>query len=185
MKRIYLSILVILGTVALTVGAAYAYFTSNAVSLTGITLASATPSLQIWDGDSWEAAAPGVSETNMYPGWVGPERDFYVKNTTPGTGNVPFDKLIPTLVTAGGADWDALKGVVKARFYDVVDGVYSGWYTLEEWRNNSSLSVLGSTDINSNEQRNLRIQYAMDSGAGDDAKGRIVGIQWNFVARTP
>jgi len=185
MKRIYLSILVILGTVALTVGAAYAYFTSNAVSLTGVTLASATPSLQIWDGDSWETLATGTSESNMYPGWEGVERDFYVKNNTPGTGNVPFDKLIPTLVTAGGADWEALKGVVKARFYDVADDVHSGWYTLEEWKNNSSLSVLGSTDINSNEQRNLRIQYAMNSVAGDNAKGKLVGIQWTFVARTP
>jgi len=64
MKRIYLSILVILGTVALTVGAAYAYFTSNAVSLTGVTLASATPLLRIGpDGSNWDNSITGNSES--------------------------------------------------------------------------------------------------------------------------
>jgi hypothetical protein len=183
MKRIYLSILVILGTVALTVGAAYAYFTSNAVSLTGITLASATPQLWIGsDGTHWFSSITGASEDHMYPGWEGPERTFWLENTT--GGGVPFAKVIPTIVSADG-NWNELKDVVEVRFGETGRSWTTGWATLAAWNANTKWSILGS-NLNDETNRQISLQYRMVSGAGDSAKGKtITNLRWDFVARTP
>jgi len=171
--------------VSLTVGAAYAYFTSNAVSLTGITLASATPVLWIGpNGSNWYTSITGASEANMYPSWEGAERTFWLRNDT--GGGVPFAKVIPTIVSAGG-HWDELKNVVEVQFGETTTGAgwTTGWGTLAYWNANAETSFLGSV-LNDATNRQISMQYRMVGGADDSAKGKTISdLRWDFVARTP
>lgn len=182
MKKILLSILTIAVVVSLTVGAAYAYFTSSAASLTGITLASATPALQISVGSGWVTAAVGTSEYYMYPGWEGVERTFWLRNST--GGGVPFAKVIPTISTHSG-NWDKLKYEVEIEFAETGAGWGNNWHTLNYWSTNTSVNILGF-DLGDGVQRQISMHYRMKPSAGDSAKGMaITGLQWDFVARTP
>ena len=80
--RLLVKIASIAGAVALLAGATFAYFTSNAVTIENVTLASATPSLQIFDSGGWGQVGNNlnIGESNMYPGDVGAEHKFYLRN---------------------------------------------------------------------------------------------------------
>jgi hypothetical protein len=87
--KLWLSLGTIFVTLALVTGVAYAYFTSNAAVMNGVTLASATPMLTIsTDGNSYSPdPILGDSESYLYPGWLGAERKFFLKMKR---GGVPF-----------------------------------------------------------------------------------------------
>lgn len=171
----------ILAGVALLSGATFAYFTSNAVTITGVSVTSATPSLKVYDGANYvDSADLGISESNMYPGWVGSEHTFYLKNETGGT--VPFGSIIANLPTASGS-WGDLKDVVKMRFGETGTGWSTSYYTLNQW-NSGSENVLLS-NLPAGTERLFSVQFAMDSSAGDTAKNKNIVLNLGFVGRTP
>jgi hypothetical protein len=174
-----------LGTVVaaliLTAGVVYAYFTSNAVKVNNITLASATPVLKIWDGTSYTTeTVTGNSASNLYPGWVSSEESFSLKNES--GGGVPLAQVIP-VVTSGSGDWESLKEVIEARFAEM--GTWGEWQSLVDWNTNENLGIL-TTNLVDGGYRSFSLQYRMSTAAGDGAKGKtLTDLQWDFVGRTP
>jgi hypothetical protein len=179
--KIPLGLGTIIAALVLVTGVIYAYFTSNAVKVSGVTLASATPVLKIWNGSSYTTEAiAGNSASNLYPGWVSSEESFSLKNESGGA--VPFAQVIPT-VTSESGDWESLKEVIEARFAE--EGIWGDWQTLAAWNTNSEVGILASA-LADGSSRTFSLQYRMSVAAGDSAKGKtLFGLQWDFVGRTP
>jgi hypothetical protein len=182
-NRLWLSLGTIFATLALVSGVAYAYFTSNAAVMNGVTLASATPLLTIsTDGEDYSVdPITGDSESYLYPGWIGAERKFFLKNES--GGGVPFSQVIP-VVSAGG-DWDDLKDSIQVRFGETGSTWTTGWTSLADWDANTTIGIL-STNLIDGTSRQISLQYQLPNTVGDEAKGKTIsGLQWDLVARTP
>lgn len=176
----------IAAAVSLLVGGAYAAFTSNSVTITGVVLSSATPTLQVQRADNaWvttaNGAALGIKEQNMYPGFVGAEHTFWLRNTS--AASVPFGKIMVNL-PSGTGDWEAIKNVVLMQFGETGASWTSGWATLDWWNNNSA-NILGLQLPGGNAQRQFSVQFQMLSSADDSAKGKSETIVLGFVGMTP
>lgn len=185
-KNILVKLTSIAAATSLLVGVAFAAFTSSQVTITGVSIASATPALEVYTTTSgWQVSTAdlGVTETNMYPGWTGGDHSFYLRNKT--GGGVPFDRVIANLPSAS-PDWAALKDVVQMQFRDVSDSVDSSWYTLAEW-NAGSANILGSSDLADGDagQREFLVRFKMLPSAGDGARGKNLSLTLGFIGWTP
>ena len=182
-KSILVKLASIAAAVSLLVGGAYAAFTSNSVTITGVVLSSATPALEVYTGSGWSTIANGntlgIKESNMYPGFVGAEHKFYLRNTS--DASVPFGQIVANLPSAQSGNWDALKDVVQMRFGETGTG-WSTWYTLNQW-NSGSANILKSNLLGGT-QRQFSVQFQMPS-AGDGAKGKTLDFTLGFVGMTP
>lgn len=182
-KNILVKLAGIAAAVSLLVGGAYAAFTSNQVTITGVDVRSATPSLKVLSGGVWvDSASLGITETNMYPGWTGNPHTFKLGNLT--GGGVPFGQVIASVVAGATGSWTELKDVVKMEFKDVTSGSTVGPQTLQWWYTNS-YNMLGSTLFADNTGRDFEVKFSMDSSASDDAKGKILQFTLGFVGMTP
>lgn len=190
MKRIYLSLLIIFATVISVMGLAYAYFTSNAVTMTGITLATGTPSIEISaSGVNYFQTITGFTEDNMYPGWMGTGHQFFLRNTSNG---MTIKTVIPTISVAGtpSENWAIFKGLVQAQFTRTEGNtVFStGWKTLDYWQTNADAITLPLPDTGMSSNGTLfSLQFQFPTGGNDvSAQGKqIDGMAWSFVGRTP
>lgn len=184
-KQIVVKLASITAAVALLAGATFAAFTSNSATLTNVNLASANPQLQIWDGDSWETTANlGISETNMYPGWEGSVRTFYLKNAT--GGSVPFGSIFAALVSGAIGNWNELKDVVELRFGETGTDWSTDWYNLQQWYDGTAgPDSLLLSPLNDGEQRLFSLQFGMSPDAGDAAKDKNLTFTLSFVGETP
>lgn len=175
----------IAAAVSLLVGGAYAAFTSNSVTISGVVLSSATPTLEVYTGSTWtttaDGAALGIKEQNMYPGFMGVEHTFYLRNTS--DASVPFGQIVANL-PSGSGDWDAIKDVVQMKFGETGTGWSTPWYTLNEW-NSGSANILLSDLPGGNTQRQFSVQFQMLSSADDSAKGKSETFTLGFVGMTP
>jgi len=185
-KNILVKLASIAAAASLLVGGAYAAFNSSQVTITGVSVTSATPSLKVWNGSSWQdtanAANLDISETNMYPGWVGKWHTFSLYNQTGGA--VPFAKVIANVVGATGGNWDALKDVVKMEFRDNTSSYDSGPQTLSWWYTHQ-WNILGGTQFADATQRDFQVRFSMDPTTDDKAKGQNVVVTIGLVAQTP
>lgn len=182
--KLWLSLGTIFVTLALVTGVAYAYFTSNAAVMNGVTLASATPLLTISaDGDTYSTdPIVGDSESYLYPGWIGVERKFFLKNES--GGDVPLAQVIPIVASAGG-DWEALKDAIEVRFGETGSAWTTEWKTLADWNNNTTVGIL-MTNLTDGTSRQISLQYQLPESVGNEAKGKTISdLQWDLVARTP
>jgi hypothetical protein len=185
-KNILVKLASIAAAVSLLVGGAYAAFTSNSTTITGIVLSSATPALEIYTGSAWGATTVdgntlGIKESNMYPGFIGVEHTFYLRNIS--DASVPFGQIVANL-PSGVGDWDAIKDVVQMRFGETGTGWSSDWHTLSDW-NSGSYNILLSQLPGGNTQRQFSVQFQMDSNADDSAKGKSETFTLGFVGQTP
>jgi len=184
-KNILVKLVSIAAAVSLLVGGAYAAFTSNQTTITGVVLSSATPTLEVrasngsWH-DSVSGANLGIKESNMYPGFVGAEHKFYLRNTS--DASVPFGKIIANL-PSGTGDWNEIKDVVQMRFGETGTGWSTPWYTLEQWYTGSDNILL--SELPGNTQRRFSVQFKMLSTADDSARGKTETIVLGFVGQTP
>jgi len=183
-KSILVKLAGIAAAVSLLVGGAYAAFTSNSVTITGVVLSSATPTLEVYDGSAWgnitaNGTTLGITESNMIPGFIGVEHTFYLRNTS--DASVPFGQIVANLPSAG-PDWDALKGVVQMRFGETGTGWSTPWYTLSQWNSGSANILLSS--LPGTTQRRFSVQFQMPS-ADDGAKGKTLTLTLGFVGMTP
>ncbi|PIU03890.1 hypothetical protein COT44_01235 [Candidatus Shapirobacteria bacterium CG08_land_8_20_14_0_20_39_18] len=182
-KNILVKLASIAAAVSLLVGGAYAAFTSSQVTITGVNVTSATPSLQVWNGSSWQTTTNlGITETHMYPGWTGTPHTFKLGNLT--GGGVPFGQVIASVVDGATGSWTELKDVVKMEFKDVTSNSTVGPQTLQWWYTNS-YNMLGSTLFADNTGRDFEVKFSMDPSAGDGAKGQTLNFTLGFVGQTP
>jgi len=184
-KNILVKLAGIAAAVSLLVGGAYAAFTSNSVTITGVVLSSATPTLEVFDGSAWgnttaDGNTLGIKESNMYPGFVGAEHTFYLRNTS--DASVPFGQIVANL-PSGTGNWDALKDVVQMKFGETGTGWSTPWYTLSQW-NSGSANILLTNLLGGNTQRQFSVQFQMPS-ADDGAKGKTLDFTLSFVGMTP
>jgi len=185
-KNILVKLTGIAAAVSLLVGGAYAAFNSNSATITGVVLSSATPNLEVYNGNAWgnitaDGNTLGIKESNMYPGFVGAEHTFYLRNTS--DASVPFGHIVANLPSAESGNWDALKDVVQMQFGETGVSWY-GWHTLSEW-NSGSYNILGSQLPGGNTQRQFSVQFQMIPGADDGAKGKTLNFTLGFVGQTP
>lgn len=185
-KSILVKLAGIAAAVALLVGGAYAAFTSNSVTITGVVLSSATPTLQVYQGsgDSWgdtvDGTTLGITESNMYPGFVGAEHTFYLRNNS--DASVPFGQIVANLQSPI-TDWDALKDVVQMRFGETGVDWSTPWYTLNQWYNGSA-NILLTGLPGGNTQRQFSVQFQMPS-ADNGAKAKTLNFTLGFIGMTP
>lgn len=184
-KNIFVKLTSIAAAASLLVGVAFAAFTSNQTTITGVVLSSATPTLEVYRanntwGTTADGANLGITESNMYPGFVGTEHTFYLRNTS--DASVPFGKIMATL-PSGAGDWDEIKDVVRMQFGETGVGWTSGWATLDWWNNNSA-DILQS-NLPGGTQRQFSVQFEMLSSADDDAQGKSETFVLSFVGQTP
>jgi len=184
-KNILVKLAGIAAAVSLLVGGAYAAFTSNSVTITGVVLSSATPTLEVFNGSAWgnttaDGNVLGITESNMYPGFVGAEHTFYLRNTS--DASVPFGQIVANL-PSGTGNWDVLKDVVQMKFGETGTGWSTPWYTLSQW-NSGSANILLTKLLGGNTQRQFSVQFQMPS-ADDGAKGKTLDFTLSFVGMTP
>lgn len=183
MKGLILKLAMAATGLAVLAGVTYGAFNSNPATITGVVLASATPTLQVYNGTSFENTADGdvlgIKESGMYPGWSGADHTFYLKNTST---DVAFGQIMATLPTAIN-DWAELKDVVLMQFDDTVAPSSTSWFTLSQW-NAGSANILGSS-LPASTQRQFTVRFKMDSGATDAAKGKTLTMTLSFVGQTP
>ena len=179
--KLIVKLATIAAAASLLIGGAYAAFTSSQVTITGVTVSSATPSLQVWDGGSWVSTTDlGITETHMYPGWTGSPHTFRLGNLS--GGGVPFGQVIASVVGGSGVgSWTELKDVVQMTFTDGASTF--GPATLQWWNTNGS-NILGSSFAD-NTGRDFQVQFSMDPNAGDSAKGQTLSFTLGFVGMTP
>jgi len=185
-KSILVKLVSIAAAVSLLVGGAYAAFTSNSVTITGVVLSSATPALEVYTGSAWGSTTAngntlGIKESNMIPGFVGAEHTFWLRNTS--DASVPFGQIVANL-PSGTGDWEAIKDVVQMRFGETGTGWSTPWYTLSAW-NSGSDDILLSELPGGNTQRQFSVQFQMLSSADDSAKGKSETFTLGFVGMTP
>lgn len=184
-KSILIKLASIAAAASLLVGGAYAAFTSNQTTITGVVLRSATPTLQVYTGSTWtttaDGAALGIREANMYPGFTGAEHTFYLRNTS--DASVPFGKIMANL-PSGTGDWNAIKDVVQMQFGETGVGWTSGWAPLSWWNSNSA-NILGLQLPGGNTQRQFSVRFKMDPSADDSARGKTETFTLGFVGQTP
>jgi len=182
-KNILVKLASIAAAVSLLVGGAYAAFTSNSVTITGVVLSSATPALEVYNGSTWGSTTGilGIKEQNMYPGFTGAEHTFWLRNSS--DASVPFGKIVANLPSGSGG-WDAIKDVVQMRFGETGVGWTSGWAPLSWW-NSHSANILGLQLPGGNTERQFSVQFRMLSSADDSAKGKSETIVLGFVGMTP
>lgn len=168
---------------ALLAGVTYGAFNSNPATITGVVLASSTPTLQIFNNSIFtntvDGATLGITESGMYPGWAGADHTFYLNNAST---DVAFGHIVATLPSATDS-WADLKDVVLMQFGETGTGWSTPWYTLSQW-NAGSADILLSP-LPASTQRQFSVHFKMDSGASDAAKGKSVNIVLSFVGQTP
>jgi len=185
-KNILVKLAGIAAAVSLLVGGAYAAFTSNSVTITGVVLSSATPTLEVFNGSAWgnttaDGNVLGITESNMYPGFVGVEHTFYLRNTS--AASVPFGQIVANLPSAESGNWVELKDVVQMRFGETGTSWSTPWYTLSSW-NSGSANILLSQLPGGDTQRLFSVQFQMPS-ADNGAKGKTLNFTLGFVGMTP
>jgi len=129
MKRIYLSILAIVATVALVGGATYAVFSSKATSGPN-TFATGNADLKLkhQPGQPWADSYGGASWSNLYPGWSD-SYNVYLKNVSSSPITL---KVMPKLNITSYTAWQLWDEVYMEITW--ADGTHStGSYPLRAW----------------------------------------------------
>ncbi|MCL4390478.1 MAG: hypothetical protein M1484_00320 [Patescibacteria group bacterium] len=200
MKRILLSLVMILAAATMVAGATRAYYTDS-VTLSGITFSTGNADLKLtqiithqwWDGtvsyttpadSGWTTYASGqFSETNWYPGQTVTD-GFYVGNfSTAQIGLTPTVSLTGYSQSVGGMD-----NVFLMRIHGT--GYDSGWQTINWWRNNSftmpNIAWVAGTPPNPNGSYSGYIDVQMDPSAGNSYQSAAMSFNLLFnAAQTP
>ena len=110
------AIAVIASVMALVTGVTFAAL-QDSVTLSNNTISSANADLQIWDGDSFEATAPGIQVTNLVPGQGSQDYPVYLKNNGANALYAYATVPNPPAEPSGGYDftgWENLKVTIKS-----------------------------------------------------------------------
>jgi len=176
MRKIYLSILAIIATVALVGGATYAVFTNAATSGPN-TFATGNADLKLrhQPGQPWADSYGGASWGNLYPGWSD-SYNVYLKNDSSSPISL---RVFPKVANATG------DGIMLDRVYlqflygdgtPVLNssGTPCGNVTLRWWLNNPDTFDIG--DLTQDQDRGPWVaQFSIPTTAGNEiSNGSIV-----------
>ncbi|PKN02832.1 hypothetical protein CVU76_02290 [Candidatus Dojkabacteria bacterium HGW-Dojkabacteria-1] len=155
MKKILFGFLGIFLVIGIVAGTGYALFSSK-VSMTGVVLGTATPSLEIGTDKftpevTWYTTLP-VDGQPLFKLFLPGEMDwgeFWLRNSSTANG-VPLDFNLEGRITSAGGDWGLLKDAIKMRIclYNDTPGNHcdtdktTGWMTLADW-NTAARSLPG------------------------------------------
>lgn len=186
MKKILAGFLGLFLVVGIVAGAGYALFTSQ-VSVTGMVLGTATPSLKIsfldksdptWRNYKTDLSFAGQTFAPLLPG----EMDwgaFYLKNQSNGTTD-QLDFSLKGKITAAAGDWGTLKDVVSMKVC-VMDPAMENycdttqqtpWYSLADW-NVSEKNLPGGTLLQGTERPYVVVFY-IDNSLGNSIAGKTI-----------
>ncbi|MGB9706566.1 MAG: SipW-dependent-type signal peptide-containing protein [Microgenomates group bacterium] len=138
MKRIYLSILAIVATVALVGGATYAVFTNAATSGPN-TFATGNADLKLrhrLDQD-WADSYGGANWGNLYPGWSD-SYNVYLKNVSSSPITLRVLPKVNITSWSTGHLWD--KVLMEITWSDGNNS--TGEFSLRAWRENASIYLV-------------------------------------------
>lgn len=130
------AIVVIGAVMALVTSVTFAALQSQA-TLTNNTISTATAGLMIWDGDSFEATAPGVTVTGLVPGEWSEDYPVYFQNSGEGPlylkASVPSEPALPEgMEDYGFTGWENLKVAIKG-YCAPTEETQSAWWKQKKW----------------------------------------------------
>lgn len=102
----------VISAVAVLVGGVTFAALNSQATLTNSSINSATASLKLWDGDSWDSTAPGFIITDLIPG-TGVTKPLYMQNA--GTVGLNVVAHVPVAPSATGfSGWENLTVAIKS-----------------------------------------------------------------------
>lgn len=167
MRRIYLSVLAIVATLALVGGATYAVFSDPAISGPN-TFATGNADLKIdkeGDGLGFSNEVSGVNFSQLYPGWNSGEK-YRVKLKNDSTSPISL-KVIPQVKDTGTTNTTkaAMYNHIYLQFFDSSGNAVGESKTLNWWAANSDwgLEILAQNKT-SNDWWTLRFSIPYETG---------------------
>jgi len=170
MKKIYLSLLAIITTVALVGGATYAAFTSQATSSHNtFTAGNANLQLKNEPTQPWAASYGGASWGNLYPGWSD-SYNVYLKNVSSSPITLKVLPKINITSYSTGYLWDNVLMQITWS-----DGTHStGEYSLRAWTQNASIYLTPTLAQNA-EAGPWVVKFRIPTTAGNEiSNGSII-----------
>jgi len=175
MKKILANVLVIMGIVALTATATWAYFGGTATNK--VTVATANIAIDDVTGFpiKFEGLLPGRSQTQeVAVKNIGNEAaDFYVQLVSdPASGNANFCATGGNLMRATIEEWTG--SAWEVRYSDDMCRLFPGW----------SLSVIPrvADDVPADAQKAFRVTVTLDPDAGNDYMNKWTTSTINMIA---
>lgn len=188
MSKITSGLVAVFAMILVVTGVGFALF-SDSVSVTGLSVSTATPGLLIspYAGEPFAETldASLLSFTPLVPGesdWG----EFWLKNTSDGGTDV-IDMVVTGQLLSATGDWASLKDAVKLRFcvYDESAELKcdvtmaSDWYTLMEWYD-AAMELPGTLE------QDAEVHYAVNlmipDTFGNEIAGKTVSdIEFEFV----
>lgn len=171
---------VIGATAALIAGVTFAALTSNNVTLTNNSFATASADLQIWDpgSSSYGLTTPGFNFTNIVPGpgETGPFT-FWLKNS----GGVP---LTITGVGSGGTSSNVDLTQVNVKITNLTAGGSPANYSMYDLLTGPP-DLLPGGDLASGDQDQYEVKLTVPVSAVSGTSASMSGVTWTFTGTQP
>ena len=170
MKRIYLSILAIVATVALVGGATYAVFSNKATSGPN-TFATGNADLKLRHqlDQAWADSYGGASWGNLYPGWSD-SYNVYLKNVSSSPITLKVLPKVDITSWSTGYLWDNV--LMEITWSDGSNS--TGEFSLRAWRENASIYLV-PTLAQGAEAGPWVVKFSIPTDAGNEiSNGSIV-----------
>jgi len=183
MKKIYLSILAIVATVALVGGATYAAFTATASNVNN-TFSTGNANLLLKNsvGDEYSPTKGGAQWDNLYPGYTKSYK-VWLKNTS--TSLIDFEVYPDVEINILGDSYHgtdgSLPGKISLQFF-AGDAAVTGKYTLSQWESNypGGTQTLGVVN-NGQERGPWTAVFTVNPDAGNEIQNSKLHFDLKFV----
>jgi predicted ribosomally synthesized peptide with SipW-like signal peptide len=186
MKRIYLSILTIVGVLTVAAGATYAAFSSNATNVNNtFSTGNAELLLKNSEGASYSETKGGAQWGNLYPGYT-KSYDIWFKNTS----SSPIDlEVYPDVeVTLLGDSYHGTDASLPDKIYlqffkNNGTTAVTGKYTLRQWESNypGGSQKLDGVVTNQGERGPWQAVFTVDPNAGNEVQNSKLHFDLKFV----
>lgn len=169
----------VIGAVSvLAVSVTFAALTSNSVVLADSKFSTQSASLQIWDGDSYDVAAPGFAANELALSTPSSESTFWLKNngtaalTVSGLGSlgsysgfVDFGQVNVHIrnITAGGTEYDY-------SFAQLLDG---------------TPDALPGNPLAPGAENQYGVTVTINPSAVSGSSASVTGFDWTFTGTNP
>lgn len=173
MKKIIISLLLIVITLTMVTVSASALFSSTA-SVSGVTFASGSASLKIDDNAGhWTTGyGPGnLVFANMYPGYTN-FQPIHLKNESSTNIKFTLGAQLSGGLVSDEAVWNLLKDKIQMRITNA-DGTVAktSWRTLAYW---DSTNVRFDTSLAQNEDRYYRVEVTISKTYGNEISDKTL-----------
>jgi hypothetical protein len=169
---------VVIGAVAaLVTGVTFAALQSS-VTYTGSQFTTATASLKIWDGDSYEGTTTGFNFANVVPGVETAATTFWLKNE----GGVPL--TVTSLGNTPTLNNIADQTKVKFNFKNITDASGVTTYTLAQLTD-ATPDPLPSGEMDAGDEEQYEIKVMVETGAVSGSSASMTNLDLTFTGTQP